>query len=395
MNDERPHLTAAAEPAPQPAGSAQAAREPALTAADPERSGEGTAPQPAGVTAIPDDAPKRRRLFAWIGPIASIAIFAASLVVLWHIVSDVDLNELRTAFTTATWRQIGLAILLTTVSYGLLTCYDALALRQLKLQIPYRTTALASFTSYAVSFNLGFPLLTAGTVRYWIYAPRGLSTGVVASLTVIAGITFWLGMGLVLAWSLIREAGSLAVLVYTNIQINQLIGLITALVVVGYLVWVSLRRRAVRIKGWRLELPGFRLSTAQMLLGAGDVCAGAGVLFVLLPPGHGINFETFLAVYVFAVMLGVASHSPGGLGVFEATILLALSAYPREPVLGALLLYRICYYFLPFVLALALLGVYEIWNRSRAIRAVFTGSDEGISIEDEDGDPSVKQPRNW
>jgi hypothetical protein len=26
---------------------------------------------------------------------------------------------------------------------------------------------------------------------------------------------------------------------------------------------------------------------------------------------------------------------------------------------------------------------------------VFTGSDEGISIEDEDGDPSVKQPRNW
>jgi uncharacterized membrane protein YbhN (UPF0104 family) len=311
----------------------------------------------------------RHRRFAWIGTVASILIFATSLVVLWHIVSDVNLDELRSAFTAASARQIGLAILLTAVSYCLLTCYDALALRQLKLRVPYRTTALASFTSYAVSFNLGFPLLTAGTVRYWIYAPRGLSTGVVASLTVIAGITFWLGMALVLAWSLIREAGSLAVLVYTNINLNQLIGLVTAIVVVGYLIWVSLKRRAVKIQGWRLELPGFRLSVAQMLIGAGDVCAGAGVLFVLLPGGHNIGFETFLAVYVFAVMLGVASHAPGGLGVFEATILLALSSYPREPILGALLLYRICYYFAPFVLALALLGAYEILNRLRTARS--------------------------
>jgi len=178
----------------------------------------------------------RHRRFAWIGTIASILLFVTSLVVLWHIVSDVNVGELKAAFTAASARQIGLAVLFTAVSYCLLTCYDALALRQLKVRVPYRTTALASFTSYAVSFNLGFPLLTAGTVRFWIYAGRGLGTGVVASLTVIAGITFWLGMGLVLAWSLIREAGSLAVLVYTNIKINQMLGLAAALVVVAYLV---------------------------------------------------------------------------------------------------------------------------------------------------------------
>jgi uncharacterized membrane protein YbhN (UPF0104 family) len=346
--------------------------------------------------ALPDGTPKRRRRFAWIGTVASVGIFAASLVVLWHIVSDVDANELTAAVTTAGPRQIGIAILLTMVSYGLLTCYDALALRQLKVKVPYRTTALASFTSYAVSFNLGFPLLTAGTVRYWIYAARGLSTGVVASLTVIAGITFWVGMGLVFAWSMIAEAGPLAVLVYTNIKINQLVGLIAALAVVGYLIWVSLRRRAVRMKGWRLELPGFRLSVAQMLIGAGDVCAGAGVLYVLLPGGHGISFETFLAVYVFAVMLGVASHSPGGLGVFEATVLLALSSFPREPVLGALLLYRICYYFIPFVLALALLGAYEILNRVRAAKPeLHWENEEGISIDEAEDDPAAPPQRNW
>jgi Predicted integral membrane protein len=301
----------------------------------------------------------------------SLLLFGASLVVLWHIVSGIDVNELKSAFTAASLRQIGLAILFTTVSYSLLTCYDAIALRQLRLQIPYRTTALASFTSYAVSFTLGFPLLTAGTVRYWIYSSRGISAGRVASLTVIAGVTFWLGMALVLASSMIRQADEVASLIYTNIWINQLVGLVAAILVVAYLVWVSLKRRAVKIQGWRLDLPGFRLTVAQMLIGAVDVCAGAAVLFVLLPGGHNIGFETFVAIYIFAVMLGVASHAPGGLGVFEATILLALSSYPREPILGALLLYRLCYYLVPFVVALALLGAYEIRNRIQSMRDKF------------------------
>ncbi|MCG7394778.1 lysylphosphatidylglycerol synthase domain-containing protein [Microvirga sp. ACRRW] len=319
---------------------------------------------------------RRSRRFAWIGMAASVILFGASLVVLWHIVSEIDVNELKSAFTAASLRQIGLAVLFTTISYSLLTCYDAIALRQLKLKIPYLTTAMASFTSYAVSFTLGFPLLTAGTVRYWIYSPKGLSPGRVASLTVITGVTFWLGMALVLAWSLIRMADELASLVYTHIWVNQLIGLVAAVFVAGYLVWVSLKRRSVRIQGWKLELPGLRLSLGQILIGAADVCAGAGVLFVLLPGGHGLSFETFLAVYIFAVMLGVASHAPGGLGVFEATILLALSSYPREPVLGALLLYRLCYYLVPFVLALALLGAYEVRNRLRSSRGAFKPDDE-------------------
>ncbi|MCB8822278.1 lysylphosphatidylglycerol synthase domain-containing protein [Microvirga rosea] len=323
---------------------------------------------------------RRSRRFAWIGMVGSLLLFGASLVVLWHIVSGIDVNELRSAFTAASLRQIGLAILFTAVSYSLLTCYDAIALRQLKLHIPYRTTALASFTSYAVSFTLGFPLLTAGTVRYWIYSSKGISAGRVASLTVIAGVTFWLGMALVLASSMIRQADEVASLIYTNIWINQLVGLVAAALVVAYLVWVSIKRRAVKIQGWRLDLPGFRLTVAQMLIGAVDVCAGAAVLFVLLPGGHNISFETFVAIYIFAVMLGVASHAPGGLGVFEATILLALSSYPREPILGALLLYRLCYYLVPFVVALAFLGAYEIRNRIRSMRGKFKPEEDDEPI---------------
>jgi len=45
-------------------------------------------------------------------------------------------------------------------------------------------------------------------------------------------------------------------------------------------------------------------------------------------------------------------------------------------VLGALLLYRLCYYLVPFVLALALLGAYEIRNRLRSSRGAFRSTEE-------------------
>jgi uncharacterized membrane protein YbhN (UPF0104 family) len=95
------------------------------------------------------------------------------------------------------------------------------------------------------------------------------------------------------------------------------------------------------------------------------VCAAGAVLYVLLPPGHGVPFEAFLAIYVFAAVVGVASHLPGGVGAFEATILIGLSSLPREPLFGALLLFRLIYYIAPFVFALMLLGLYEASKRMR------------------------------
>lgn len=311
--------------------------------------------------------PKRsyKNRYAWLGTAASIVIFAVSLGVLWKLSQQVTWAELHAALTAATGEQLGLAFLFVGVSYLFLTCYDALALRQLKIKVPYRTTALASFTSYAVSFTLGFPLLTAGTIRYWIYSKKGLSASKIAALTVIAGFTFWLGMGVVLGLSLVAEAGQLAALTFTSIRLNQGVGFAALLMVFGYLGWVSLKRRHVRVKGWSLELPGATVSMSQMVVGIGDVCAAAATLYVLLPAGSTIGFTTFVGVYVLAAMLGIASNAPGGLGVFEATILLALSSLPRDQVLGSLLLFRVCYYLVPFVVALAMLGFYEIVRRMR------------------------------
>ncbi len=306
---------------------------------------------------------RRRSRWWWLGPLASITIFCASLAVLWIIIREMEPGQVAGAFAEASRRQIGLAFAFTALSYLLLTGYDKLALRRLGLTIPYRTTALASFTSYSVSFTLGFPLVTGGTVRYWIYSAKGVRASEVASLTVIAGLTFWLGLGAILCACLLYASESVAMLARTAPWVVQVVGAVAALAILGYLVWVSTGERTFRVRGWNLPLPGLGITLGQMFLGACEVAAAAAVLFVLLPGGHNIEYPTFLAVYVFACLIGIASHTPGGLGVFEATMLVALNRLPYEHVLGALLLFRIIYYLLPFILALVLLALNEMIRR--------------------------------
>jgi uncharacterized membrane protein YbhN (UPF0104 family) len=321
---------------------------------------------------------RTRRGQSWsrVATAISIALFGVAIAVLWNTLSGIDLYAVRDALGLVPSQSIALALAFTLMSYLLLTGYDALALRQLRVDIPYYTTALASFASYAISFTLGFPLVTAGTVRYWIYAPKGLSAAKVASLTLIAGVTFWLGMGLVIGCGLLIAPDRIGVLGRLPFGIAPLIGTGVIAAIAFYLWWVSTKRRAVRIQRWLIRLPTLSVSLGQLVLGALDVIAASSVLYVLLPAGHGIDVPSFAAIYALACLLGILSHAPGGLGVFEATMLLAFPQVSREGMLGALLLFRLSYYLLPFLVALVILGLYEITRRITGYRQTATDDDE-------------------
>jgi uncharacterized membrane protein YbhN (UPF0104 family) len=318
----------------------------------------------------------RRRIAHLAGTVLSLGLFALSLFVLARVVANLNLSDLRAAIVATSAEQIAGASLATILSYLALTGYDAMAMRQLRLHVPYRTTSLGSFTSYAISFTLGFPLITGGTVRYWIYSRAGLSAGKVASVTIIAGFTFWIGMAAVVATSLIFAAPALANLDLLAVWINQAVGFGIAAAIIVYLFWVSRSRRRVRFQGFRLELPGVAVTLGQMVLGVTDLCAAAGVLYILLPAGQGLDFISFLGLYVFACMLGIVSHAPGGIGVFEATMLRFIPGASEEKVIAALLLFRVIYYLVPFVLALALLGANESLRRWTTLREAMSHSEE-------------------
>ena len=324
----------------------------------------------SGLPVQPDIAEPTTHYSRWhyVAVAFSLGLFALSAVVIARTLASVSYYDLSMAIRATSAEQIVLAGLFAILSYVALTGYDALALRQLKLRVPYRTTALASFTSYAISFTLGFPLITGGTVRYWIYSRAGLSAAKVASLTIVAGITFWLGMVLVIGVALMLDGGAIASIDHLARPVNIAIGVLVLGLVLAYLGFVWPGKRHARFRGMALELPGLKLTLAQMLTGVADLCAAAAVLYALLPKGVELEFIPFIAIYVFGCLLGIASNAPGGIGVFEATMLNAVYGPSQEAILASLLLFRVIYYLIPFILALALLGASESARRWNSLR---------------------------
>src|SRR5438105_13263645 len=103
------------------------------------------------------------------------------------------------------------------------------------------------------------------------------------------------------------------------------------------------------------------MAIAQLLVAVVDWVAAGAVLYVLLPPGYHLSFLPVLAVLLRAQFAGILSHVPGGLGVFEAIVVLLLRPYvPAASIVGSLLAYRAIYYLMPLVIALSFLIAFAV-----------------------------------
>ena len=109
-----------------------------------------------------------------------------------------------------------------------------------------------------------------------------------------------------------------------------------------------------------VTLPGGPLTLLQIVIGIVDLGCCALAMYMLLPGDPPIDFIALAVVFVSATLLGFASHAPGGLGVFDAAMLVALWQFDREQLLAGLLLFRLLYYIVPFSLSLLILGVREL-----------------------------------
>jgi uncharacterized membrane protein YbhN (UPF0104 family) len=119
---------------------------------------------------------------------------------------------------------------------------------------------------------------------------------------------------------------------------------------------------------WKVVLPGGQLTLLQIAIGIIDLGCCALAMYMLVPDEPHIGFVTVAVIFVSATLLGFASHSPGGLGVFDAAMLVGLWQLDREDLLAGLLLFRVLYYIAPFVLSLCILALRELLTGARMRR---------------------------
>jgi uncharacterized membrane protein YbhN (UPF0104 family) len=303
------------------------------------------------------------RKIGWnrIGFLLSITIIVIAAVALYHTLQGIRVDRVIRAVLRTDPADIALAALFVAGSYFTLTFYDLFALRALgRADIPYRIAMLASFTSYSVGHNVGATVFTGGAVRYRIYSAWGLDAIAVAKLCFLAGLTFWLGNATVLGLGIAYVPDAASAIDQLPAWFNRAAAFMALLVLAGYIGWVWRRPRAIGLRDWNVTLPGGPLTLLQIGIGIVDLACCALAMYVLLPSEPNIGFVTLAVIFVSATLLGFASHAPGGLGVFDAAMLVALWRFDRQELLAGLLLFRLLYYIVPFALSLLILGGREL-----------------------------------
>lgn len=293
-------------------------------------------------------------------PLVSLAVFAAGIWVLHSALAGHDIGEIVGGILRHPPGQIVLAVCFTGASYTLLMGYDWLALRHLGKALPLGRIAATSFVSFAVGLNLGAAALTGGSLRLRMYAAAGLSAIEVGAVIAFLLLATGLGLGTLAGATLLIETPAVFAAAGIPLWSARTLGAVFLGAVAGYFVLALLRRRPIRIFGYEVRVPGFGISLAQLTVSVADIGFAAAVLFVLLPPEANLSFVAFLGLFVVAATAGTLSNVPGGVGVFEAVIVLLLPAAPTDVLLSAMLTYRAIYYFLPLLLAGGLLSVLEL-----------------------------------
>lgn len=298
------------------------------------------------------------RFRGYLTPIAMLVVFAMMAFAVYKLTNEVRYDEVVAALTDTSWTAIGLAILFTALSFASLVYYDLNALDYIGRKLPIAPVMVTAFSAYAIGNTAGFGALSGGAIRFRAYSRLGLSPEDIGR--VIAFVTFAFGLGLlaVSAIASLITAPRLSAIIGIDPTVLR-IGAIIILLTLASLLFVGRNGRAVRLMRIRLKLPDTLTSSRQFLITAFDIAVSASALYVLLPETH-IGWLSFFAIFAAAIGLGVISHVPAGLGVFEAVMIGALgNTISMDQLLGSLVLYRLVYYVLPLTIAIILVAASE------------------------------------
>ena len=246
--------------------------------------------------------------------------------------------------------NFALALAFAAGSYLCLTLFDFLALRYVGKPLSYPRAALASFTSLAIGHNVGVAALSSGAVRYRFYSRWGLDAEEIAKLIVFCGVTVGLGLITLAGLCLLLLPGTAGKVAGLGTAASAALGIACLALGAAYLALAAFVRGELKVRSWRFALPQLRLAALQILVGTINFAFVAACLHQLLNGDAGYLETT--AAYVVGNLTALVSHVPGGLGVLEATIGFLLGGAAS---IGALIAFRVVYFFIPLPVGLVLL----------------------------------------
>ena len=293
-----------------------------------------------------------------------IGAVVLSLWLLFRELRGLSLGEIEGAFAAIPASRWGLAVLSTLVAYLALAWYDRIALLHLGFKLSWRFISAVSFTTYALSHNIGMSMFSGAMVRYRAYSTKGLTVADVGVLVAFCSFTFALGTMLLGGFVLLYEPEIVERLFNVAPVLARLMGAAMLSVVALYIGGAALHLRPLTVGTFKLVYPRLPIALRQLLAGPLELMGAAGIIWCALPADHNPGFLIVLGVFLGSFSAALLSHAPGGLGVLELVFVNALPDAPRADVIAALLVFRLLYFVVPLLLGILAVVAFE---RSRIL----------------------------
>ncbi len=314
-----------------------------------------------------------KRLSSFLFPFLGLLLFCLSIWAIAQELRHYSYEDILNSLKNSSIKSLLLALIFTILNYLVLTAYDVLACRYIRHPLAYPKVALVAVTSYGISNSVGFALLSGSAIRYRLYVPWGFTTVEVAQIIAFSNLSFWLGLSAVGGVLFLREPLAIPKIIDLPFDLPFInvypLGLLFLIATCAYFfASLLLKRKTIRIGSQSLFLPSPITAFGQIIISSIDWSFAATILYVLLPSSP-VSFPEFFSIYLLGQIAGLVSNVPGGLGVFETILLLMLSpTIPTTKIFAALLLYRLIYFFIPLLISILLLVLYEIRQRKSPSR---------------------------
>lgn len=304
---------------------------------------------------------KKEKVFKLIKFIFPLLLLVFAIIEIKKFTGDLNVHLLKSEINQLNLWFFLLILLITFVAVLPMLLYDVILVRILRMKVPNRELLEQSFIANSFSNLIGFGGLVGAMLRTYFFHKfehdkrRLLSVIAAVSLFYLTGIS-------VLAWVAAIHFHSFALFMDTKWIYFAVVG-------VGLYLPVFLVIHIIKAKKDNQAIISIKDSIKLIAV---SIIEWAAVFFAILILtkilGIPISIENLFPVYVAAACAGIISMIPGGLGSFDLVFIWGMQDLhiAEEKVLVLLLLYRIGYYFIPFLMGLVFfIKLYwEKWNQS-------------------------------
>ncbi len=308
-----------------------------------------------------------KRVTDYLWPAIGLAAVVFSFYLLYKELHGLSASDVIASLRAIPASHYGLAAASTILAYAALAWYDRIALLHLERQLGWVFISLVSFTTYALSHNIGASVFSGAMVRYRAYSTKGLSGAEVGVLVALCSFTFALGTLLLGAVVLVTLPDIVQRLYDIPVWAARGAGLVLIGLVCLY-VFGSLRHfKPLKVGGFSLVYPRPPIVLRQLFAAPLELIGAAGIIYFALPEAGNPGYLIVLGVFLASFSAALLSHAPGGLGVLEFIFLTAMPGMAKADVVAALLVFRLFYLLIPLAIAIVMVIGFERGRLNEAL----------------------------